>query len=289
MRITVPSVEKIMRCDDQDYYQFTTKFHHQGATKRGAMYSILYCHGHKTAWTASLLETSLFYVGFEDGKIYEPRKSDRPELLDVEGHHKVIGDRFNSIESICFEGTKPLPVNFQASNRVAVVVGGGPDVKAELEQARQLCAEAQLAPRYFVINAMIPLFDGEMTAISLHPDKFEIWLKKREKNGHPKPQQIWAHRPHRQIVTNVTGDLHGSSGLFAFKVARELGFERVILCGVPMNEDKHFERQEAWRDCKAFRRTWETHKDWLMPYVRSFSGWTAETFGKPTVDFIMQH
>ena len=63
-------------------------------------------------------------------------------LRGVEGHGKVIGDKFNRIESMCFEATKPgranaLPVS-PITRRVALVVGGSEKVKEELAEAEAL-------------------------------------------------------------------------------------------------------------------------------------------------------
>jgi SAM-dependent methyltransferase len=103
LRITVPSIEMIMRCNDKEYYKFTTKFQKVGPTARGAMHAILYSHGHQTAWTESLMEATLYYVGFRGIARHSPGQSDRPELRGAEGHHRVIGEHFNSIESLCME------------------------------------------------------------------------------------------------------------------------------------------------------------------------------------------
>lgn len=114
VRITVPSIEQIQNCDNAAYFEFTRKWQSvgpailgAGATARGAMHAILYAHGHKTAWTASLLKATLYYVGFEKVQQCAPGESAYPELQRMEGHHTVIGKTFNDIESLCVEGLKP--------------------------------------------------------------------------------------------------------------------------------------------------------------------------------------
>ncbi len=106
VRIIVPSLERIMKVSTEDYCRFTMKWQKMGATTRGAMSAILYAHGHQTAWTDSLLEATLFFVGFEDITRCEPNKSAYKELSNVDGHGKIIGEEFNWIESSIFEGTK---------------------------------------------------------------------------------------------------------------------------------------------------------------------------------------
>jgi hypothetical protein len=105
VRIAVPSIERVMRYGIQDYFNFAAKWAPDN-TRRGAMHAILYAHGHRAPWTTSLLETSLFYAGFNTIEILTPGQSDHEELREVEGHGKVIGDAFNFIETTVCEGTK---------------------------------------------------------------------------------------------------------------------------------------------------------------------------------------
>lgn len=106
LRIAVPSLEQIRWCKDQGYFQFTTRFHDKGATLRGAMYSILNNFGHKTAWTDGLLESTLYYAGFDNPIKCAPNQSSHPELCNIDGHAKIIGERWNEIETIIWEGAK---------------------------------------------------------------------------------------------------------------------------------------------------------------------------------------
>ena len=104
-RIIVPSIEQIWKTADDEYCEFTTRWQKVGPTPRGAMSAILYAHGHKTAWTASLLEATLYFAGFDKVKKCWPHVSEHVELNGVDGHHHMIGRRFNEIESIVFVGS----------------------------------------------------------------------------------------------------------------------------------------------------------------------------------------
>jgi SAM-dependent methyltransferase len=105
IRITVPSLAQIMaEGNDEEYIAFV---HGKGwaptSDLRGVMHAILYKHGHQAAWVDSLLHASLYYVGFTGIKSYKPGESERDELRGIEGHHKIIGEKFNNIESISVE------------------------------------------------------------------------------------------------------------------------------------------------------------------------------------------
>jgi len=356
IRITVPSLEQIMDNGDEEYWRFTTKWQTIGATRRGAMHAILYAHGHKTAWTASLLCATLCYAGFEKLARQAPGQSDFAVLRGLEGHGKVIGEKFNAIESLCFEGIKPdgirhenlggevskailpaqaaaviepiseraggirsvqtlgeqraaplifattyvdsdasqaaidQPLVFVDSAKVAVVIGGAASVIEEMAATDALLAGTGVTPTYFVINDMIPRFERPCLAISLHPQKLAVWLEERKAAGFPDPGQVWAHVKHKSYpaVTHSTEDWRGSSGLFAIAVARQLGFERIILCGVPMTAlAGHVVRGPAlWRPAEQFLGGWRIRKVSIAPYVRSWSGWTEQAFGRPALDFL---
>jgi SAM-dependent methyltransferase len=104
-RIAVPSIERIWREGNQEYFSFV---HAKGWARtpdaRGAINAMLACHGHKAPWTASLLAVSLYAAGFENITHRDPGLSDRPELRGVEGHGGIIGAAFNNIETVVCEG-----------------------------------------------------------------------------------------------------------------------------------------------------------------------------------------
>jgi SAM-dependent methyltransferase len=112
-RIAVPSVERVWRAATADYIEFSSKWvpnirsaTNEHARRRGAMTNILFRHGHRAPWTQGLLLASLFYAGFDDVIPNTPGQSDHPELRDVEGHGRVIGDAFNMIETVVAEATR---------------------------------------------------------------------------------------------------------------------------------------------------------------------------------------
>lgn len=171
--------------------------------------------------------------------------------------------------------------------RHAIICGGSLTVLTEFENANKLCIDNGIQFSTFVTNDTIGLFRGSIDyAVTLHPDKLAEWLARRRLNKYPMPAQIWGHRPHRAVNKNTT-DWGGSSGLFMFKVARETGHDRIIACGVPMSpEHKHIIRTEKWNAALSFRRAWDQRRTLIIPYFRSMSGWTKETFGEPTAEWL---
>jgi SAM-dependent methyltransferase len=291
LRITMPSIEQIYRSDDLEYFKFTEKWQKLGANQRGAMHAILYAHEHKAAWTASLLEATLFYTGFTNLKQCRPGESAHAELRGVEGHGRVIGDRFNNLESLVFEGTKP-PIASEARTDLqpmAIVVGGGKDVWTELETAKQLCRDSGREWKLFVVNdAIMHLADEVDYFVTLHPVKVGAWLAEREKRGYSRPREVWAHeKPAHSQVDRIINKSRGSSGLVAVHVARYLEYDRVILCGVPMDMNSdHFIRKKKWAAAETFKSGWHEHMSELKLHVRSMSGWTKQQLGVPTQEWL---
>lgn len=180
------------------------------------------------------------------------------------------------------------PVKTAAPDEVAVVIGGAEGVWDEWRQAKQMCEEAGARPITFVVNDSIPLFPDHIDhAVTLHPDKYEReWCGARAAHHRAAAGTVWAHRRHK-VVNKDTPDWGGSSGLFAIKIAMELGHSKILLCGVPMTvEGSHVIRKAPWRACDQFRKAWERHRREITPCVRSFSGWTKINFGSPSVAFI---
>lgn len=184
----------------------------------------------------------------------------------------------------------PKTIYPEVDQNAAIVVCGGGDPFAEYAQALDLCARAGRTVTIFAGNDMIEKMPDHVEhALTLHPDKLKLWLPKRKANGFNDPPRIWAHRNYDGTVTNWTRDWAGSTGLFCTKVARELGFTHVLLCGVHMTvEGNHFVRQQPWNHALGFRKGWNAHHRELLPYVRSYGGWTQERFGVPTEEWLRE-
>jgi hypothetical protein len=290
LRVTVPSLQQIAACDEADYWQFTTKWQNRGSHKRGAMHAIIYSHGHETVWNAQMMRDSLFFAGFDDVRECQSGLSEDPQLRGIEGHGKVIGDKFNLIESCTHEARKDGKIVVaDERSEVAVVIGGAECWQKDLDEALRLLDERPT--RFFFVNDHIKSFPRHGIACTLHPDKLHgahNWLAKRRQAGLPEPQEVWAHIKHASVTHDTaTVDWQGSSGLFAVQVARRHGYDRVILCGVPMTvDDGHFERHQKWQSAITFRNGWVRCRSELVPFVRSMSGWTLEMFGLPTEEWL---
>lgn len=101
------------------------------------------------------------------------------------------------------------------------------------------------------------------------------------------PRQVDPRRVECPFVDNwIRGAMtNGTSSWGAARMARILGYERILLCGVPMGPGPYFNNRmapaflvddilEQYRDAIASDTEFHTG-------VRSMSGWTLEMFGGP--------
>jgi len=148
-------------------------------------------------------------------------------------------------------------------------------------------------------NAAGTAWPGRLDAwVTGHPDHMlsKGWLRTRRERGYP-DAPLWTHdHPHLRRIKrapDLTGfhltkcyfpgqHASGSSGLFAAKVTLlDLGFDDVVLCGVPMMPEPHIDDRAPWPDAVRFRRPWEALSGDIKARMRSMSGWTRELLGGP--------
>ena len=196
---------------------------------------------------------------------------------------------------IAFHGhPKPSEVNltwikrYYRPSKRAIVLGGASGVWQELESLGNIKDTSSI----FAINDSISAYSGKIDyAITLHPEKMPKWKQARENNGYdmafksvgygrkgfsiPKETDYYLDYWYQDGVKCSSG----SSGLFAVKAALELGFDEVILCGVPMDGGINIHRGKEWADFKGYRDAWLEQLPRLKGRVFSQSGWTKELLG----------
>jgi len=119
---------------------------------------------------------------------------------------------------------------------------------------------------------------------SLHPRKFKKWEKARRLNGYPPGYEKWSHKYNKPMTDRTLPDWGGSSGLFACKIALRLGYEQIVIAGIPMEKaEGHFFNSKDWNDCDKYRNKWNKRLDEIKPFVRSCSGWTNRLLGGPVI------
>lgn len=138
---------------------------------------------------------------------------------------------------------------------------------------------------------------------TLHPECFyrvggdeaEGWLERRFHQGIVDMRrsvrssfQTWgpADKP-AKVDRRLETRGRGSSGYFGVEVAKHLGADRVILCGIPMTPTPHFDSDEPWEMAEAHWKHWpREHERGKLRGVRSMSGRTRDLLGAPTPEWL---
>lgn len=137
------------------------------------------------------------------------------------------------------------------------------------------------------------VWPGELYAwISLHPDWMPGYIKERAEKGYPPAREVVANKLMRGIDREFDYLWPGcnrstASGGTAVKYALEEGFERVVMCGIPMSrEHGRIDGRETWDSATTYQIPFRVAMQHMGDKVRSMSGWTREQLGPPTVEWL---
>jgi hypothetical protein len=169
----------------------------------------------------------------------------------------------------------------------ALIIGSARTLADDERRARELFAPDLLIG----CNHAARDHDGPVDHwATMHPDLYPIWLSLRRQAGRPEPGQLW-HARHRiapaGLRTRPIESWGGSSGMLCVAVAFELGVERIVLAGVPLDKmARHYDDDRPWQEARAYRQMWEMRVPMLTGRVKSMSGWTRDLLGEPTEDWL---
>ncbi len=175
--------------------------------------------------------------------------------------------------------------------RVATVCGGAAAVWDELERARelvgQICRPGDELVHLAVNEAGIHHPDPLHHWCTLHHEKLPGWTKERAELGKSSTPRTWGVTT-RALVDQVQRVWRGgSSGLHAVDVAlHPLEADAVILCGVWMDGTRNRFSGKDWGDYRRYRPDWTKAMPELEERVKSFGGWTHDTLGAPTIEWL---
>lgn len=179
---------------------------------------------------------------------------------------------------------------------IALVLGGGASLEADVRAALDLGEYSGVV----CCNDSGVSWPGPLDCwVSLHTDKLtRTWRYARQTKGFEQAGYMWG--PKQGFEKGLKPPLDGwvgqffegqidggSSGHFALKVALvDLGYDRAVLCGIPMDTSKHFFGGDDWRSATSHRLGWEQTFATIKDRVRSMSGWTRVKFGAPDSNWL---
>jgi hypothetical protein len=181
-----------------------------------------------------------------------------------------------------------------------IIVGSGRCVWDDLEQLHKFRTK-EITDDVMCINDMIMFYPGDIThCVSCDAPMLPKWWAARR----PPYKSQFSKVPRFHTVNNYQGvkgvetwefQGAGTSGLLACKVGLELGYDEIILCGVPIDNDGHFWEapwgktnfQREIADSKGNirgdgRKYWTRARDtYFEGRVTSMSGNTRKILGAP--------
>lgn len=171
------------------------------------------------------------------------------------------------------------------------MIGGAANVLEDIDAALKL-----FEPDFVVAcNDGGVVWSGKLDHwVSLHPDQLTERIEMRRARKYPMKFETWSHEK-RPNINHVRAYWEGSSGLFAAKVAVELGSKRTVLCGIPITHSPHVaggltHRRlggKDWSRFESFQGAWVINRDILRQCrVRSMSGYTKELLKSPDADWL---
>ncbi len=157
----------------------------------------------------------------------------------------------------------------------------------DLAGARALRSDADV----IIVNAVAEIMEAE-NLFSLHPEKLGMWRERHTIKFGSTPT-THSGRPRFdgcRLMSTVDhwwpeASSRGSSGWSGAKLAQLMGYDEVILCGVPL-DPIHYAKRGPAKNFKSkkmlnyYRAGVEADVAWHAK-VRSMSGWTRERLGEP--------
>lgn len=173
---------------------------------------------------------------------------------------------------------------------VAFILGSANTLEEDIRAALDLCP---LPDTVIAANHAGRDFAGPLPHwVTLHTEKMPKWVEERAAAGYPPAENYWTSNvktippEHAQLYRRAeTWD--GSSGLLGVTVALQLGYDRIILCGVPLDKRAaHYDDGKPWMDAPRYRHAWTRRRKKMLGKVKSMSGWTQSILGAPDYSWI---
>lgn len=165
----------------------------------------------------------------------------------------------------------------------ALVLGGAADT---FEEAKAAQAMASFDIVVATNDAGVD-YPGQVDHwATFHPEKMPDWITRRLVEGRPHVAELWT-AAHKAVPAGLTfrrvDSRGGSSGLLAVFVALDLGADKIVCCGCPMEaRGEHYHTPGRWAEATKYRHAWERESiQARFERVRSMSGFTRRLLGVP--------
>jgi len=192
------------------------------------------------------------------------------------------------------EWGEPIPPLVNTFHGSLVILGGAACVWDDLLLFNNTLG-LQLRPDYMAVNDIGQYWQNPLAHwVTLHPEYMPGWMRFRLGHYYGDGRKPIVHSARPDPGVDVHWDVPtsgGTSGLFGCLVALALGYEKIILVGMPMDNSHHF-FDPPWQSNASFednpnKLEWIGAKDRIFKdKVRSMSGRTRQWLGVPTEDWL---
>lgn len=172
-------------------------------------------------------------------------------------------------------------------NQYMIIIGSSPNSIEEYKEAKDLLAGKHFDLTAIGFSSVDKTLDTLDYMATYHPEDLKRIYEKRLNFGGNVDYKIISHKIYKNETPDIivpfdsVKEVSGSSALLAVYAAQGLGFNKIILCGCPLEG-----KNPKGISYLQFRNGWQKSKNLEKDKVRSMSGWTAEFLGKPTKQWI---
>jgi hypothetical protein len=169
-------------------------------------------------------------------------------------------------------------------------MGCGHTIWADLDRISRLKHMGVVA----VNNMILHYKDRVHHGVSMHPEEPNLWRALRPmyrcEESHVTTHSYRRHEKKGlysecDYLWDIEGSKGGTSSILATMIALALGYDRVILAGVPLDNGGHFYDPPGTNcrfDSDFLKMEWvKASETWFRGRVRSMSGWTRTLLGVP--------
>lgn len=223
--------------------------------------------------------------------------------------HNIVDPTWE-YEGVCGDGDKPDVVNAM-KGQTCVIVAGASNVYTDYAEAKKLLLDTKHA--LLAVNDIGQYHEDDVYAIvTAHPEWAPGWLTWRTSNNIRNTRTgnllnrpyIFSDRQHYlstngepqvDVVWSGLGNQVGTSGMLACLIAICMGFDKIILCGMPLDWSLGHFYAPLYRQFPdpflehVVVKSWEHALGKLPTFkdkVRSMSGRSMAWCGRPTAEWL---
>jgi len=185
--------------------------------------------------------------------------------------------KLNGVEG---EGKEPPLANRFSGN--LTIIGGGRSVWDDLDQF-------SINGDVMVVNDIGCHYHQRIQHwVTLHPEYMPGWLHYRIGHcyGESVPPRTHSHKAHKDIQYHWNlPNVGGTSGLLACFIGLAMGYENIVLAGIPCDNSGHYFDKPSVKTIfkdKVIHSVWQRAKNNVFEgRVKSLSGYTRDWLGEP--------